>query len=170
MGEGPGVGPAGGLTVSDGNANAPVPRSEWEWFGNAGHFICASDCRFHLCTKVGPWLVSTVGEYVPDSAVQAALRQSRKEVGMRQPRGPFEQIGCDRTYETMVFRAGQRCAAEGCGCDLPQIVPTELAMRGYDSAGDAARGHLELCEEWAGRSIDEVTSDNPESADGFPDL
>ncbi len=41
-----------------------IPESKWEWFGNAGHFMCSQWCRFHLCTKVGPWLVSTVGEYV----------------------------------------------------------------------------------------------------------
>ena len=39
--------------------------TDWEWFGLSGHFIYAYRCRFHLCTKVGPWLVSTVGQYVP---------------------------------------------------------------------------------------------------------
>lgn len=42
-----------------------IDRSEWEWFGNVGHFILGYRCRFHLCTKVGPRLVSTVGELTP---------------------------------------------------------------------------------------------------------
>jgi hypothetical protein len=48
----------------------PVPslasREGWEWFGNAAHLIVSRDCRFHLATLVGPWLISTVGEYFPD--------------------------------------------------------------------------------------------------------
>ena len=43
---------------------------DWKWFRHPGHFICARWCRFHLCTQVGKWLVSTVGEYWPERAVR----------------------------------------------------------------------------------------------------
>jgi hypothetical protein len=51
-------------------------RVPLRWFGHAGHFICAEWCRFHLCTQVGPYLISTVGEYVPDAPVREILAQS----------------------------------------------------------------------------------------------
>jgi len=39
-----------------------VSRDEWEWFGFPGHFICARDCNFRLCTKVGDFLGEIDGE------------------------------------------------------------------------------------------------------------
>lgn len=43
-----------------------IPPEKWKWFGHPAHFICGRDCRFHLATKIGRWLVSTLGEYLPD--------------------------------------------------------------------------------------------------------
>lgn len=137
-----------------------IPTDQWRWFGNAGHFICAQWCRFHLCTQVGDYLVSTVGEHVPDEGVREIVAQSRgvdltgrgdarlhdfmQKVG-------FCEIGYGRTYETMVFRAGAPCAAPGCGCGLPAIDGEEQDMRGYTDAGAATAGHMALCMAWAGK-------------------
>lgn len=136
-----------------------VPRDQWEWFGKAGHFICGQDCRFHLCTLVGPWLVSTVGEYLPDSSIweiEAKFRgvtlegrgDARRADYMRKV--GYSQIGSGRTYETMVFPAGERCSAEGCGCGMPTASDwSERDERGYNDAAAATRGHYEMCEKWA---------------------
>lgn len=43
--------------------SVPVSREEWEWFGTAAHLIVGQDCRFHMATIIGPWLISTVGEW-----------------------------------------------------------------------------------------------------------
>jgi hypothetical protein len=147
--------------ISAASPSSPkVLRDAWRWFGSAAHFICGSDCRFHMATLIGEYVVSTVGEYLPDSEVREILAQSRgvalegrgdyrradwmKKVG-------FEEIGYQRKYETMVFKwTGAVCEAEGCLCGLPSVDPSELDMEGYNTAGDAARGHLALCEKWAG--------------------
>lgn len=134
-------------------------RSTWEWFGNHGHLIVGRDCRFHLATLVGPWWVSTVGEYLPDSRVREVLGGSRglalegmgdaREADWIRKNG-WEQIGSGRTYETMVFRAGARCSAEGCSCGMP--LPEEwgeLDSDSYNDAGAATRGHYAMCEKWA---------------------
>ena len=42
-----------------------IEEKEWKWYGNAGHFIGSNSCRFHLCTEIGDFLVSTVGDYFP---------------------------------------------------------------------------------------------------------
>ena len=47
-----------------------VTKDKWVWMGHAGHFICGHDCRFHMATRVGKYLVSTVGELWPSRAVR----------------------------------------------------------------------------------------------------
>jgi hypothetical protein len=136
-----------------------IPESEWRWFGNAGHFICGHYCRFHLCTLIGNFLVSTVGQYLPDSAVRNILAGTRgialegkgdaREADYMRKVG-YEEIGYQRTFETMVFRVtGKACAAADCGCDMPQIIPAELAFSGYNTAGEATAGHMRHCAEVA---------------------
>jgi hypothetical protein len=137
-------------------SEARTPPHEWKWFGNAGHLIVGQDCRFHLCTQVGSWLVSTVGEYLPDSPVREILAESRgiqlegrgddrRYDWMR--KAGYEEIGYGRKYETMVFRAGSPC---DCGCGMP--TPDDwgdVDMDGYNDAPAATAGHMALCEKYA---------------------
>jgi hypothetical protein len=124
-----------------------ISRDQWEWFGNAAHLITGRWCRFHLATKVGPWLVSTVGEYVHP---RHGMGSEQKEAEWEKENWPGENIGLDRKYETMVFRAGEPCS---CGCGLPRAVDwDELEICGYNDAKAAREGHLRLCEEWAAKS------------------
>ena len=138
----------------------PVAREDWEWFGVPGHLIVAQDCRFHLATRVGPWLVSTVGEWLPDSAFWHIFEDS---MGVTlEGRGDdrradflnkvgFVDIAGGRKYETMVFRTtGERCTAEDCGCGMPLVSDWgEIDSAGYNDRGDAQRGHMTMCERWA---------------------
>lgn len=144
----------------------------WEWYGSAGHFICADHCQFHLATKVGPWLVSTVGEYLPDSGVREVLAKSRgielegrgyaREADWMRKAG-FEQIGSGRKYETMVFPVGDdRCTVADCDCGMPVVTDwSELDADGYNLRGDAQRGHLAMCEKWA--KVPNLEAVNPDA-------
>lgn len=135
-----------------------TPKSDWKWFGSAGHLIVASHCRFHLFTQVGPWLISTIGEYVPDSGVQEVLAKSRgielqgrgdyREADWMQKNG-YEEIGFGRTYETMVFLAGKPCDAPDCNCGQPEIDGCEQEMEPYNDRAAANAGHLAMCEKYA---------------------
>ena len=66
-----------------------ITREERGW---AGHYICADSCRFKRNTLLTNTdtndriVVSTVGAYIPK-------------------KNKYEQIGCDRYFETMVFKA-----------------------------------------------------------------
>lgn len=123
-----------------------IPPDKWEWFGNAGHFICGAWCRFHLCTRVGKYLVSTVGEYVhPRHA--GGSEMAEQEFLKAHPFG--ETIGCDRLFETMVFRAGKPCVSKGCACNLPEISGSELDFIGSNDRKAASEGHMKLCRKWA---------------------
>lgn len=147
-----------------------IPSAEWKWFGDAGHLIVGHDCRFHLCTLIGDYLVSTVGKYLPDEGVRemeaewkgvrlegkgdARRAQYMREIG-------YSEIGASRTYETMVFRAGKPCDAPECGCGLPAIDGQELDFDGYNDAGSATRGHMAMCQKWADPREEEDETPEP---------
>ena len=76
-------------------ANMEVKRTERGWIG---HFICADRCRFRRNTLLEyndiKIVVSSVG-----------LMESSWKKGDKYYRGPFEEIGLDRYFETMVFHS-----------------------------------------------------------------
>ena len=120
------------------------------WMPHAGHFICANHCRFHLNTYVNGYIISTVGEYVPDSAVRKIARETRGrptdlQGDAEEDEFGFEQLGNNRTYETMVFKARKsdyRC------CPYEMAVPNELDFQGYLDSGAAYKGHLAMVKKW----------------------
>lgn len=132
-----------------------VSKSEWMWMPHAGHFICVHKCRFHLNTWVGKYIVSTVGEYLPDSQVREIIAKVKKiqlegkgddrETDFLRKEG-FVEIGLDRLYETMVFKAkksGNRC------CPYEMENPNNVDFLGYNKPSDAVMGHLKMCKKWA---------------------
>ena len=108
---------------------------KWIWMPHAGHYICGNKCKFHLATWVGNFIVSTVGEYLPALAVRG------REVC-------YENVGCDRKYETMVFRSMK--ADEDC-CPYRMAAANNLDFAGYNDPGEARLGHLKLCRKWANK-------------------
>jgi len=106
-------------------------RKEWKWFGLAGHFCGARECRYHLCTQVGDFLISTVGAYFPGNTET------------------MQEIGCGRQFETMVFKAGEPCSEIGCMCGQPRIDGCGIDMKGYNTAGEAQEGHMLMCNKFA---------------------
>jgi hypothetical protein len=133
-----------------------MSKEDWVWMPHPAHFICGHMCRFVLSTKVtGPYIVSTVGEYV----VPYVLMQHRAAARGKDLKGDyleawylkefgFEEIGYNRKYETMVFRAVRQ--EEGC-CPWTIEVAEDLDFKGYNTAKDAYEGHLELCNIWDGK-------------------
>ena len=135
-----------------------MKKNKWIWMPHPGHFICAKDCRFILNTYVGKYIVSTVGEYWPDSQVRKIFAYVRKveikgngdewdfNYRKQMPNNGFEEIGCDRLYETMVFRAEK--SKEKC-CPWVASSWSELDFAGYMNAEDAYAGHIKLCKKWS---------------------
>ena len=129
-------------------------KNDWIWMPHPAHFICAHSCRFILATYIpnSQVIVSTVGEYVPDSAIRQINWEfgvKRKELqpgdaGLSQylkARG-FDEVGCDRTFEAKPSPKKVFC------CPYEIIVSEELDFNGYNEAGDAHKGHFLLCEEY----------------------
>ena len=109
-----------------------IPKTEWKWFGYPGHLICANSCRFRLCTQVGDYLISTVGDYY--------YQDKRKTIGADK----------DSFFETYVFKAGSVCSEPDCGCGQPTLADgCEIDGVRDRTAGDAQRSHLEYCEKYA---------------------
>lgn len=141
-----------------------MDASKWKWFGNNGHFICGRWCRFNLATKVGKYFVSTVGEYWPERGsreIHAKIYDPKWLAENIHLKGDefdhaymlkfgYEEIGCDRKYETMVFKAGPPCKAKECGCGMP--IPSdycEIDFAPYNDAGAATKGHMNMCRKWS---------------------
>ena len=57
----------------------------------------------------------------------------------------FEEIGYNRKYETIVFRAKK---SENKCCPF-KMMSGEKDMEGYNTADDAYLGHLKMCKKWA---------------------
>lgn len=106
-----------------------------------GHFCGGSRCRFHLNTYVNGYIVSTVGEYVPFRDWKS-LGLELKDI---KTKGEFEEIGVDRLYETMVFKAEK--SDHGC-CPWDANVSDEIDFEGYNESSDAYKGHIAMCEKW----------------------
>jgi hypothetical protein len=130
---------------------------DWEWYGKPGHLICADYCQFHLCTEVGEWLVSTVGEYLPPESIREIFAKSRgvvlegkgdyREADYMKKIG-YESIGLDRKYETMVFYIGEkptRCNTTGCNCNMPRINGHEQHFEPANDAKTANENHMKAC-------------------------
>jgi hypothetical protein len=111
-----------------------MTKDEWIWMPHAAHFCASDDCRFHLATYVGGYIVSTVGEYVPKGSVS-------------QPKGKqFMEVGPHRLYEAMVFVAEP--STNKC-CPWAVRTFASLQTEGSNSAPHAYQTHLRLCKEWA---------------------
>lgn len=91
--------------------------------GEPGHFIAARRCCFHLTTRIGDILVSSVGCYHP-------LGASEEE--------PVP-IGSSRLFETMVFRIGENGEADW---------SDSIDSAGYMTAGKADAGHEAMLRKW----------------------
>jgi len=127
-----------------------IREKYWKWFGLVGHFICGRWCRFHMATQIGDHFISTVGLYVHPRHSQGSEQAEIKFLA-ENPNG--EQIGYDRTYETMVFRAGLACTATDCDCGMPQIDGHELDYLPANSIKEAQDNHMMLCKKWANPAL-----------------
>lgn len=103
----------------------------WIWYGNPKHFIGGNECRWHLATQIGDWIVSSVGEYLP-----LGFKRTNKQL--------FEEIGYDRFYETMVFKAMKcKCGCDRVICDVTKEHPELFGS--YKTFTEAEKGHIEIC-------------------------
>lgn len=117
---------------------------------HAGHLICGNSCAFHLNTYLPTGhIVSTVGEYRPSFSrrhLDQLVKTGGKEpIRARGDDEGFEEIGANRLYETMVFKAvavGSKC------CPWSQESGADIDFAGYNTAADATAGHEAMCRKW----------------------
>ncbi len=137
-----------------------LTKDKWIWMPHPAHFICSYDCRFILSTYIGEYIVSTIGEYCPDSQIRRIhakvhdikwydknkdLKGDSFDAAYFEKFG-FKIINYDRKYETMVFKAEK--SKEKC-CPYTIIVSEEVDMEGYNKPEDARKGHMKLCNKWS---------------------
>jgi hypothetical protein len=59
-------------------------------------------------------------------------------------------------YETLVFRAGERCVDPDCFCLIPAHDGSSIDCERYDKRGEAAKGHIAMCEKYAEKARGET--------------
>lgn len=127
---------------------------------HAGHFIASQWCQFRLNTYVGRYIVSTVGEYLPDEGVREIFASSRKikleGIGDARRAEYMKKIGYellhypDILYETMVFRAIKATKKDKMCC--PWRIKSggdDVETSMYKTCEEAMRGHYKLCKKWS---------------------
>lgn len=123
------------------------------------HFICSYDCKFFLATKVGKYIVSTVGEYFPDSQIREIFASSRniKLEGKGDERKSdymkkigFEELHCGGwLYETYVFKS-IKMPENGCkSCPFKIEIGSNIDQNVYKTGDEAFKGHYKLCEKYS---------------------
>ena len=121
-----------------------MKKIKWEWDGFAKHFCGSGDCYFRMSTKIGDIVVSTVGDYKPNRHHPDDLL---RKLGIKpKDRYKSEMIGCDRYYETMTFKSTD-ANCECCDWQADTGAGELDWYKGYDTAREARKGHLEICEE-----------------------
>lgn len=136
-----------------------MKKDKWVWMPHAGHFILGDKCKFHLSTYVGKYIVSTVGELMgSDSSqhIQAQIHNPAWYAMHKHLQGDsfesayfnkfgYQDIGADRKYETMVFKAkkGQEC------CPWIQKSGESEDFDSYNTDKEAREGHMKMCNKWS---------------------
>lgn len=121
-----------------------ITESEWEWCGYKKHFIGGSSCEFGMSTRIGNWVVSTVGGYQPYKHMNQDML---KKLDIKNPY-EYEDIGHGRKFETMVF--GFKKPDCEC-CTFAADVSKEHGeyFGSYNDPHEARKGHLEICNKLA---------------------
>lgn len=142
-----------------------VTKDKWIWFPHPAHFICSYDCQFFMATKVGKFIVSTVGEYNPDSQIKRIYAESRDPEWYKKnmhekgdawhyvynKKFGFEDLHHEGwKYETMVFKA-QKSPKETKCCSHSIVVSEMKAEEWYKTAEEAYKGHMKLCAKFANK-------------------
>lgn len=141
-----------------------MTKDKWIWMPHAAHFICGSKCQFHLATYVGTYIVSTVGEMWPERSVREIYAEIKNKTWHEEHKllkgdtydaaymkeFGFEDIGFDRKFETMVFKAERvKDQTKKDCCEYRMATAENVDFQGYNLSGEAERGHLKMCLKWS---------------------
>lgn len=136
-----------------------MKKEKWIWLPHSAHLIVGDKCQFHLATYVGKYIVSTIGEYWAEQEVRrihAKIHNEKWYEENKELKGDYfdnaymkefgyEEIGCGRIYETMVFKAKKskfRCC--------PFVIQSgEVDFKGYNNPKEAFNGHYKMCLKWS---------------------
>lgn len=106
-------------------------KAGWKWYGFAGHLCVGHRCAFHLTTRVGGHLISTVGAYLPSNGDGRT----------------YEPIGAGEhaLYETYVFH----CSGEDANGNPRLDELSEIDGERYADSREAEAGHYRYCHKYA---------------------
>lgn len=110
--------------------------ADWQWLGHKQHYIGVHRCDYSLATRIGPAVISTIGDKMYDVKCPKTGREMRE-------RRPFEDRG-GHFFETVVFAINADAAPEECGCSA-LYTGHEWYVKTADTAEEARQNHMEVC-------------------------
>ena len=130
-----------------------MKKQNWIHMPHPAHLIISRRCEFVLATYVGKYIVSTVGEYWPDRIIReihAEVHDPKWFSENKHLQGDYfnnayfkkfgyEQIGANRIYETMVFKA-KKSKSKCCAYTI--ISGKSIDFDGYNTPEKAFKGHM----------------------------
>lgn len=114
---------------------------------------------------VGKYIVSTIGEYWPERSCREIhakvhnpdwFEENKDRKGEDFDHAYFKEfgyteIGYERIYETMVFKAKKSKGL--CCCEYVMKEASNLDFESYNKPEEAVKGHMRLCEKWSKKWI-----------------
>ena len=102
-----------------------IPASEWLWSGYAAHLTVSDCCLWHMTTRVGNFIVSSVGHFrpTPESAMEPLANWK------------------DGFYEVNVFNAPEK------GWEIEDF--EEIFSGRYKTESEATEAHMAACRRYA---------------------
>lgn len=99
-----------------------IPQSDWVWYGFPGHFVGGNDCVYHLCTRIGTHLISTIGLW----------RTKEEEILSL-------GLGNDDIFELMIF------VCDGEDENGNPVIGKEMYREHFSTSIEAEMRHREVC-------------------------
>lgn len=134
-----------------------ITKDKWIWMPHAAHFVFGTECKFHLSTKVGKYIISTIGEWLPDYQARE-IRAHIKGItltgeGEHRLADYMNKIGYEELhfggykYETMVFPA-KKHNGDTC-CPWRAVILKDIDKNLYKTREEAFKGHYKMCDKYS---------------------
>lgn len=132
-------------------------KENWTWMPHVDSII-GDDCQFRLCTYVNGYLITTIGEYLPERNILKSIHPLDNKLQTLKgdefdryflSKYGYEKIAMGHLYQTQVFIAQKRVEEEDQCCTHHRVKGEYcIESNGYAYAVSATVGHMNLCLEY----------------------
>jgi hypothetical protein len=133
-----------------------ITRDQWIWMPHPAHFVFGHECQFHLSTKVGKYIISTIGDWLPDyprREIEAKIRgialvgEGDDRLANYMKKIGYKDLRFGYKFETMVFPAKKH--KEDTCCQWRAVILKDVEDNVYKTSEEAFKGHYKMCDKYS---------------------